>query len=218
MWKALITKELRETAWIAAVALLLYLHAVASLAGFALLPWTMGREASIPFVGDGFNSSFTWIAALLAVALGFRQSAVESPRGTWLFLLHRPTSWRSIVGAKLLAGIALYLAVSAVPILIYAWWAATPGTHASPFFWSMTVDAWQIWLGLAVLYLGAFLSGLRPGRWFGTRLAPLAAVAILVLGIEQLPWWWALGLPLLALLGLIVCGLIFHVARTRDYS
>ena len=39
----------------------------------------------------------------------------------------------------------------------------------------MTAWAWQLWLCMPLVYLGAFLSGIRPARWFGTRLMPLVA-------------------------------------------
>ena len=46
---------------------------------------------------------------------------------------------------KLASGLAVLLVITGAMIQIYAMWAATPGTHPSPFFWSMTG------LGLAVL-------------------------------------------------------------------
>ena len=57
-------------------------------------------------------------------------------------------------------------------------WAATPGTHASPFEWSMTVPIWIGWFAMTILYLGAFHTVVRPGRWYRSRLLPLAASAV----------------------------------------
>jgi len=81
----------------------------------------------------------------------------------------------------------------------------------------MTLDAWKLSVALIALYLGAFLAGIRPGRWVGTRLLPLAGVAILVALIQFL------AVPLVALaavaaLGTVLVGLILFVAQTRDYS
>ena len=39
---------------------------------------------------------------------------------------------------------------TAVPILVYGCWAATPGTHAIPFEWSMTVPIWGGWLAMTI--------------------------------------------------------------------
>ena len=115
------------------------------------------------------------------MALGLRQTVVESRRGTWLFLLHRPASLWRVLAAKLAVGGGLYLVCGAVAILSYAAWAAMPGKHASPFLWWMTARAWKAWGVIAIVYLAAFLAGIRPARWFGTRLLPLAAGGVLAL-------------------------------------
>ena len=127
--------------------------------------------------------------------LGLRQTVGESIHGTWMFLLHRPVGWTRLIGVKLLVGVALYLVCGAAAILVYAWWAATPGTHASPFEWSMTVPTWKVWIVMPIVYLGgAFLSGMRPARWVGTRLLaawpppacwPLSCQFSLVAGVRS---------------------------------
>ena len=58
--------------------------------------------------------------------------------------------------------------------------AAAPRTHPGPFEWSMTESALRLWLILPLVYLGAFFSGLRPARWFGSRLLPLLSVALAI--------------------------------------
>ncbi len=74
---------------------------------------------------------------------------------------------------------------------------------------------WAVSVG--VLYLGAFLTGLRPGRWLGSRLLPIAAAGLLVAVIQYLPLWWVLGLGALVLLSAWLLACIFVVAKTRDY-
>jgi hypothetical protein len=141
--------------------------------------------------------------------------------GTYPFLFHRPATRRWLIGMKLLTGTVVYLACVAAPIVCYGLWAATPGTHASPFEWSMTVPSWTMAFGMTALYLGAFLTGIRPGRWSRSRLLPLAgaagAVFILFVIFEngriRLPW-------LLAFLGTIDAAMviaIFSVVENRDY-
>jgi len=220
MLKAMVSKELRETLWIAGLALLLFAYVVVGETGLSVLPFAGYRpreSAAVPFVHDGFVSSFAWVAVGLAVALGFVQTAVESARGTWLFLLHRPVPRWHLVGVKLLVGGGLYLVCAGLPILIYAWWAATPGTHNGPFRWSMTLPAWQAWLGIGGVYLGTFLAGIRPARWFGSRLFPLLAAGLLVLVIYFCPWWWLLGLAATLLLAAWLLVEILFVAETREY-
>ena len=86
------------------------------------------------------------IGAALAITLGFRQSAWEPSRGTALYLLHLPLGRRAIIVTKLLTGVGLLLGCTLLPILIYATWAAIPGTHPGPFEWSMTGPAFRLWL------------------------------------------------------------------------
>jgi hypothetical protein len=100
---------------------------------------------------------------------------------------------------------------------LYSWWAATPGHHPSPFAWSMATPAWVLTFLMPLLYLGAFLSGLRPARWFGTRLLPLAGSVGYVVLLDTLPWW-SFGFPLAVVLyGLLVAN-ICYVARARDFA
>jgi hypothetical protein len=82
----------------------------------------------------------------------------------------------------------------------------------------MTAFAWRLCFLMPLLYLGAFLSGLRPARWHGTRFVPLAACGLLTAYLSTSTLWWQLGLPLaiLAYAGLVVA--ICHVARVRDYD
>ncbi len=219
--KALVRKELREVVGITALALAGYVMLVASLMGARVFDWFPGMPRGtneVPFVGSEFIVFFTIVSVLFAVALGFRQSAWESSRGTFLFLLHRPLRRETIFLLKLAVGMGVLVLCMSLPIVLYGLWAATPGRHPSPFVWSMSEPAWQILLETPLLYLGAFLSGLRPARWFGTRLLPLCAVAAIMPLVDAVPWWWSLGLPLT----LLVCGLltanICYVARERDYA
>ena len=41
----------------------------------------------------------------------------------------------------------------------------------------MTIPVWLTWLAVGLVYLGAFLSGIRPAAWWGTRLMPLAGAS-----------------------------------------
>jgi hypothetical protein len=206
MLRVMVSKELRETLPIVAFAVVVYVWLGLRLAigDFAL-------------VFAEFLLTFLMASTVFAVALGLRQTLSESARGTWLFLLHRPLNRRLLIGTKLLVGSALFCVCAAIPILIFGWRVATPGTCPGPFEWSMTADAWAQGASLIGVYLGAFLTGIRPGRWVGTRLLPLAGSTILVFFIHaltQLVLFWGA----LAALGAALVGLILFIARTRDYS
>ena len=217
MQKAMMFKELRETLPIALIAVAVYVYMAVGFAGVNLLTGSRVYSEYIPFVGGGFLSGFSFISVLFAVALGLRQSLWESVFGTYPYLLHHPMSRSRLIAIKLGVGTAVYLVVAAVPILICRFWAATPGTHASPFQWSMTLPAWQAWLSIAAIYLAAFLSGIRPARWYGSRLFPLAMAGLLAVLISLLPWWWICGLAALVLLAVLLITAVLHVARIRDY-
>lgn len=218
MLRALVIKELREVYWIAAVAAAAYLVAVGAQIGaepFARLA-PMARWQA-PFVGQSFVLAFGGVSAAFAVALGLRQSAWEGGRGLYLFLLHRPLRRETIFLTKLATGAALLLLCAGGPLLWYVVWAATPGHHPGPFAWSMTGQAWRVYLLAPLVYLGAFLSGLRPADWFGTRLLPLAAGAGLATVLVLVPWW-PLGLAAGAAAYAALVAAVCQVARTRDYS
>jgi ABC-type transport system involved in multi-copper enzyme maturation permease subunit len=223
---AIVRKELRETRAFAALALGLYLLYVIKLTGHLsplltrLLGWAPGMNAEpphVPFVGDQFLAMSLFIGGALAIALGFRQSAWEPSQGTALYLLHLPLARRTIFATKLVTGIGLLLVCTLLPILLYATWAAAPGTHPGPFEWTMTGPALRVWLLMPLAYLGAFASGIRPARWFGSRLLPLVSVALPATLAYALPLWWLIGLPLLLLVAAVLLGDILWVAETRDF-
>ncbi len=223
---AIVKKELRETRLFAALAVGVYLVYLSRLTGqsgrviaslFAWVPGMNVEAPDIPFVQGNFLSIFFYIGIALAIALGFRQSAWEPSQGTAPYLLHLPLARHTIFLTKLSTGIWILLACTLLPILIYGVWAAWPGTHAGPFEWSMAEPAFHIWLLMPLAYLGAFASGIRPARWFGTRLLPLVSAAIPGLCLYLLPHWWLIGFPLSLLAAALLTSDILWVTETRDF-
>jgi ABC-type transport system involved in multi-copper enzyme maturation permease subunit len=226
MVMALVRKELRETRAFAALALALYFVYLSKLTGtlsplltslFGLIPGMNAEVSDLPFVEDNFLNILLFIGVALAITLGFRQSAWEPSQGTTLYLLHLPLTRNSIFLTKLSTGLGLLLVCTLLPIVIYATWAAMPGTHAGPFEWSMTGQAFHIWLLVPLAYLGAFASGIRPARWFGSRLLPLLSVALPGIYLYVLPHWWLIAFPLLLLVGAVLVSDILWEAETRDF-
>jgi len=228
MTAALAYKEFRETVPIAVLALAAFLFYALTSMGYAPLPNVFGSfafarpgQGIIPFLGDPLIDQFKNVAFCLALALGFSQSLRDFWGDGQLFLLHRPVSRKHVYSVKLAVGLATYLICSLVPIVLYAAWAATPGTHASPFEWSMTRDVWTMWLGMTAIYLGAFLSGIRPGAWVGTRLMPLAAAGLTgFIASYFIEAWtgatWGSTLYLM-LANVVLVYAIFRVVETRDF-
>lgn len=217
MLKALVIKELRESAGIVALAVLAAVFAVANLTGLSLIPiFSSGGARGIPFVSDSFGFYLTLIAGGLALVLGLKQSAWEFGHNTYYFLLHRPVRRDAVFWAKLALGCTLVFVLGGLMILVYAMWAGAPGKSPTPFDWSMTASAWQLLLCLGVVYLSAFLCGIRPARWFGTRLAPAVCGAVVVMLIYNAPWWWLFAVTIVAASSVLLTA-IFYYIRRRDY-
>jgi hypothetical protein len=232
MVRALALKELKESAWLWLLAAAAYAIFALDAMRFPLMPtsvlmsmlanYSYGPTQLIPFVNPQIATMFGWITAGFALALGIWQSFGESWRGAYPLVLHLPLSRRRMVGVKLATGMAITLGVAAIALVIVCVWAATPGTHASPFEWSMTAQAWRVWLASTIFYLGAFATGIYPARWIGTRLFPTVAASLtgcLLLmasgaGSLSLAWFLAILIVTDAVLLVVIDGL----ANTRDFS
>ncbi len=218
MSKELVLKELRENAIIAALAVVVFLGIVGLAVGLPVVPWAVNSSwREIPFIGPTFLTYFTVAAVGTAMALGFHQSLGDSWGSVYLFLLHRPISRHELFSTKLLVGLALYSAISALPIVLLAVWAAAPGTHASPFEWDMTWPVWRLWIVISLVYLGAFLSGIRSANWFGSRLAPLATAGMMTVACAATPVAGA-GLVVWILVLALYTWLILLQGASRDFS
>jgi hypothetical protein len=212
-------KELREAGWIALVALALYLAFVANVAGYLPVPFIYRSGSyTAPFLDSQYFNFFCLVSTCFAVGLGLSQTVLESRRGTWLFLLHRPMSRRRILAVKLAVGGGLYLGCSALGIIALGLWAEIPGNHASPFYWWMTADMWKVWAVIGLIYVGAFLTGMRSARWFGTRLFPLFAAGIAALFLAAFPPWPLLRVGAGLLVAACLAVLIDYKAHERDFS
>jgi hypothetical protein len=222
MLKALALKELRELAPIAGLALCVYALIVARATGVELFffQWWPRAYNEVPFVTDSFADMIVLVSACLAVALAVRQTIGESRRSTWHWLLHRPLTRKQIIFVKLAAGVAVYLVCGALPILWYAGWAASPRTHPSPFYWSMTAETCEAWALSLSLYFAAFLCGLWPAHTVGPRWAPVvgmgAAIMFGYMTLSPISTAAIWVLPLV-LIGLTVSS-IFYISRIRDFS
>jgi hypothetical protein len=217
MLKALVIKELRESAGLLAIAAVALL-----LAGLDILGWNRAGSPDFselrdrfPFISDDFFSPFVIIMGGLALVLGFKQSVWELWQNTYPFLLHRPASRWFLFGSKLLVGSGLLLGIGGLAIVAYALWVAVPGISPTPFFWSMTADEWLVLPCCVLAYLGAFLSGIRPGRWFGTRLAPAVTAGCVAFLCSLFPWQVTL-VPLAVAIGVFL-GCIHYYTQARDY-
>lgn len=219
MLRALILKELRESLPLVALAAALVAYSLTQLWCIRLLSLFLiydGAPNKVPFVEDNLWTALVMIGWLLAVTLGVKQTHWEEVNGTYRYLLDRPIERRRIFMTKFVVGVALVAGLMALMILAHGLWAATPGHHPSPFYWSMTVPAWHAWFVLPVLYAAAFLSGIRPGRWFGTKLLPLAGGVLIATILTAQLWPW-IALVGSALFTSFYVSTAINVSQNRDY-
>ncbi|MCA9097344.1 MAG: hypothetical protein KDA36_03125, partial [Planctomycetaceae bacterium] len=152
MVRSLALKELRELAGIAAIAGLAY---VVILMHFTYWPILVtdsfvvangrgyGAQEGVTFLQGLFNSYYLWIAALTAIACGFRQTLWEERQGTWQFLIHRPIERWKVHAVKLVVGLGVGMILSAIPIVLYGCWGAYLRQAPAPFEWSMSLGTWK---------------------------------------------------------------------------
>ncbi|MCG8449649.1 MAG: hypothetical protein MI725_08725 [Pirellulales bacterium] len=216
MVKALAIKELRESLGLIVLGLIGAVGVVGPLMGVAVVPWKGAAETWNPFVNEMHLEKQGFLLGIFAFVLGLKQTAWEIHQGTFRYLLHRPISRNKVFLVKLLIGTAAIVAVNGFMILLYAWWSATPGNHPSPFFWSMTYPSWQLALSLLIVYLSAFLSGVRQARWIGTRLVPVAlgGACVYVINTSQAWWWYSLLLGLPSAVAMLIA--IFYYIHHSD--
>jgi ABC-type transport system involved in multi-copper enzyme maturation permease subunit len=226
MYKALAFKELRESAWIGGLVFLGLLAVVLDQMGafsywnllfMAVNPEQPFHHHKIPFINQELYYALAMIVPTGAVVLGFRQVLGESLHGTWLFLLHRPAPRSALILTKVTLGLVLLLVAAALPVLIFALWAATPGRHASPFLWGMTAQAFRLCFGATAIYLAACLSGLRQARWLGSRLLPLIPGVLAIVWVYITVWWPLSGWIAVFVLDALYLAAILETARSRDY-
>ncbi len=227
-----IWKELRATAWVVALGVVAFGWFLSEF-GMTELTHRSPVMNMFPLVHPEWLAWYGLVSASFAGGLGLVMSLNDGFRGTWAFALYRPISRRAYITAKLLAGTALTLLMVGLPALICLIGGSIPGMSPMPFDWSYSQPVVE-GLGWAiVIFLGGFLSGIRPASWWWSRLWPLAATVILGM------WWWMLasmtdgtrsGFPdqltptsvqywgLCVLVAAMLVTSILHVVDERDFA
>lgn len=219
MLRALIWKEVREIWVIAAVGLAINYWIVVGAMGFQL--GFVSNPDSSPFgSNDSTITSVTVLSSLVALILGWWQNYHEEIRETRRFLYHRPLKQMRIIAIKAIVGLSTSLLIAVIPILHYTLWAATPGTHPSPFYWWMTAWFLACIAAIPLLYLGGFLGGLAPNEFFGMRdFAMLAGILSgILVGITIQEGNTAILLIVISVTTLLFVTCIRHVTKTRDIA
>ncbi len=211
--RGLLRKEVCEVAPIALVGLALMVYAVRHDG----IGQALQQAERLPFESDNLAGSLRLYGLALAVALGWRQSWAERRQATWPCLFTRPVARQRVIQAKLACGVLALLLTTTLPLLYYAWWAACPGHHASPFFWDWTWDSWLTCAALVPVYLGVFIAGLRPtGTALGGIAFAVGNAALAVLVCAALSYRPSNSLAAMAIWSLLLVAAGRQVVRSAD--
>ena len=207
MWVwALSLKEFRQLLGIGAITVLIVCFCLMQLSGYEQ-----------PFMTPGANFYLLLLAGGGALVVGFWQTMSEHQQGTWLFLLHRPVSWKQILLMKIAVGLLLISFAIGGPVLLYVRWLSRPGNLVAPFYWEMTVPFWNSMFTILSLYLAGFLAGLRKARWLGSRLLPVLFALELTFIVLIFPTTWKVWLAI-GIVNALLIGAILQQCQQEEYA
>lgn len=182
--KTIFWKEIRENAKWAALGLAIFALGLAYAWAKTTDPYQY-YEAYSALLAPAVLMVTTLGSAIIGGALGLLQIIPEQARDRWAFLVHRPVSLASIFWGKCLAGIVLYLAATLPPFLVLGWWVSQPGNLPAPFEWRMALAGLSdIFCGV-IFYLAGLLTGVRKGRWWGSRALAIPAAIFLLFFLSR---------------------------------
>lgn len=167
---------------------------------------------------DEFVYLFLTISVVLAIVMGLVQCLAEDFQRTWRYVLAFPGGWPRIVKLKLACGAAVWLAWSVgsivICLIVIAFDHGPPGETYGRMFDPML----RILFSVPIVYLGAFLTALRPAHWIFSRLMPLGGVLLCWFLLLYLPSWWVLAPMVTVSFSAVLEGIMFHVAASRDFA
>jgi ABC-type transport system involved in multi-copper enzyme maturation permease subunit len=173
MLKSLVWKEFREVLPVCAIAMAAQLL----LFGYAVNVWRIHQPRDAYDIWPLLYLN----AVLMGVALGIWQNVRDDNQGTFQFLLHRPIKRSTIFTVRLLLGAAVCLIVGLLPLVFFTIWVEGINPNRET---PISEVIYALCAGIWLLYTGAFLSVLRPGRWYGSRFLPLFAGIFLFILIQ----------------------------------
>ncbi len=152
----------------------------------------------------------------LGLTLGVRHFWIPYFTGTWPFLIHRSTSRKTILGAKLAGAlIAFVISIGLVWVGLY-WYACRPELFTISQTARVFIEGWIfIVLGL-VVYLGTALTGLSTAKWYTTKIFGLAfATVIIIVTFTQWRLVWAFVVIAIGIF--ILLSQIFNTFLNREF-
>jgi hypothetical protein len=121
-------------------------------------------------------------APCTAFVIGVLQTVLEVRRDQWAFLLHRGLSPTQIFLTKAGAGLAVYMAATLLPTSMGFTWCAWGGIERNPLSWYHALPLLASFLASMAFYFAAILAVVWKGPWYLSRLLPLVAPVLMVVG------------------------------------
>jgi hypothetical protein len=200
--RTLVWKEVRENVKLAALGGVIHtLLLVGQYRSYVASP----NDISQPLATPDLLWTTIWFCGIFGAVLGWLQIHNERRPDLWAFLLHRPLTRTQVFLAKTLAGLGIYTAVVALPLLGFIIWALWPGHVAAPFELRMLRPLAATLLSGTAFYFAGMLTGLRQARWYGSRALSLGMALIVCVLMNMRPVWWQgflvilVGVPILGL-------------------
>lgn len=167
---------------------------------------------------DDFVYPLMLISLALAIVIGLVQNLSEDIQGTWRYVLAMPGGWRRILKLKIACGLCVWgIWALTVCVICLIGLLADPGS-AGETLSRLSDPSLRILACVPVVYLGAFLTGIRRANWLFSRLMPLGGVLMIWFLMLYLPNWWIIAPLAAAGFAALLVSLIYHTASTRDFA
>lgn len=178
MIRSLVIKEFWDLRGVIAFGVVIHALLLANLLGMESYEWLPMREpTTLPFPSS-FSSFLGLYTIFFAGLMGLVQGLSDGWGQRWLFVLPMPVRGNDWILGKLAFGLSVWGVLGVGTFLLGILIVNIPGVFPAPFEWWMSRTGW-LYLAIApFVYLGGFLSAIRPGSWFGTRLLPLLGSAM----------------------------------------
>jgi hypothetical protein len=152
----------------------------------------------------------------LGLVLGLQQYWMPGFRGIWPFLLHRSSSRRFLLTAKITAGVITFvISCGAIWTLLY-FYSCRPGTFWTPPAFKYLLEGWLLALLGFVIYLAMALCGLSTARWYTTKIFPLILATLVIIAVMgQWKLYWVLVIPVIGVV--IILAQIYGNFLNREF-
>ncbi len=165
-----------------------------------------------PIVTSYQTNGYMLMNCLFMIIIGFYQILAEKQFNTEQFLIFRPVKRWKILFIKIIAGFIIQFLSVILPFFYLIIYSIMPGNVPAPFRWEMCVEILHYSaFVIPAFYFAAIASAVNRGRWYGTRLAPLAVIILTVYFVNHIIENYYVSLLYMAAIGIIVSNSAFFL-------